>query len=59
MRSFKKALTWKLMSTTLAVGIGYLLTGSASVALGIALIHIPVSIIMYMVHEALWDRVPK
>ncbi len=55
-RSFKKALTWKLMSTTLAVAIGYILTGSTTVAFGIALIHIPVSILMYMAHEAAWDK---
>lgn len=55
-RSFKKAVTWKLFSTTLAVGIGYALTGSPTVALGIAIIHVPASIVLYMLHEAAWDK---
>ena len=58
-RSFKKALTWKLMSTSLAVAIGYILTGSTAVAMGIALIHIPLSIVLYMVHEHIWEKVEK
>jgi len=58
-RSFKKALSWKVISTTLALGIGYVLTGSTAVAVGIAALHIPLSIVLYMAHEAFWDRIPK
>lgn len=58
-RSFKKALSWKFISTGLALFIGYILTGSYSVAIGIAALHIPLSIVLYMAHEAFWDRIPK
>lgn len=57
-RRFKKALSWKFISTGLALGIGYFLTGSYAIALGIAGLHIPLSIVLYMAHEALWDRIP-
>ena len=51
-----KAFTWKLLSTSLAVFIGYVLTGSVNVALGIAILHIPASMVIFVAHESLWDR---
>lgn len=59
MRSFKKALTWKILSTSLALGVAYLLTGSTAAAVGIAAVYIPTSMILYMAHEAMWNKVSE
>ena len=50
-----KAITWKLISTSLAMGVAFLLTGSVQVAVSIAIIHIPASMLLYILHEYLWD----
>jgi uncharacterized membrane protein len=58
-RNFLKACSWKIVSTTMAMAIAYAMTGSTSVAVAIALIHIPSSMVLYILHEYLWDRDPK
>lgn len=55
-RSFFKACTWKILSTSLAMAIAFVMTGSVEIAVTIALAHIPLSLALYVTHEWLWDR---
>jgi uncharacterized membrane protein len=49
-----KAVSWKLTSTGLAMGIAFWLTGSFDIAVMIAIFHIPSSILLFMIHEYIW-----
>ena len=53
-RSFMKAVSWKLTSTALAMGVAFWLTGSFDIAVMIAIFHMPSSILLFMIHEYIW-----
>jgi uncharacterized membrane protein len=53
-RSLARALSWRVVAWTLTVGIVYLFTGKAALALAIGLADSLLKIFAYYVHERGW-----
>ncbi len=56
MRSIIKTMTYSVMHMCVAVTVGYVITGSLALALGIGLIEPLVQTVFYHMHEALWRK---
>ncbi len=56
-RSFVKALSWRVIATTITVSIAYLFTGEVKVALEIGGLDMVLKIIAYFFHERLWGNI--
>lgn len=56
MKPFVKTLTYSLMHMSVAITVGYLITGNLAVAVGIGLIEPMVQTVFYHLHEAAWSR---
>ncbi len=59
LRSVLKAVSWRIIASATTFAIAYLVTGSASWAVGIAGIEAVTKLIVYYVHERAWQRVPR
>lgn len=57
-RSVAKALTWQGMGLVTMTGIGWLVTGSAAAGGAIAAVSAATSLVTYILHERVWDRIP-
>ena len=56
-RSFAKAVSWRVIATTITVCIAYLFTGEVTVALEIGGLDMVLKLIVYFFHERLWGRI--
>ena len=56
-RSFAKALSWRVIATTITISIAYLFTGEVTVALEIGGLDMVLKLIAYFFHERIWGRV--
>ena len=56
-RSFAKALSWRVIATTITICIAYLFTGEVKVALEIGGLDMVLKLIAYFFHERLWGRI--
>lgn len=56
-RSLVKTLTWRLIGSTSAATISYIITGSILVASSIGISHMIVNSILYWLHERIWSRI--
>jgi len=59
LRSALKAASWRIIASGTTLVIAYLVTGSASWAVGIAGIELVTKLIVYYVHERAWQLVSR
>lgn len=59
LRSVLKGLTWRALATATTVIIAYFVTGMVAVALQIGAIEVVAKIVVYYVHERVWQLVPR
>lgn len=55
-QSMLKTLTWRITATTDTFLISWLLTGTATIAAGIAGLEVLTKMVLYYIHERLWDN---
>ena len=56
-RSLAKALSWRLFATLITMTVAYLLTAELRFALEIGALDTAAKIVVYFVHERIWDRI--
>ena len=56
-RSWAKAITWRITGIILLGAIAYLFTGSLIESLEVTAVFTVVRLILYYVHERIWERV--
>lgn len=56
-RSIVKALTWRVLASLATFIISYTLTGDLKAATGIATVQIFVNLLLYYIHERIWNKV--
>jgi len=57
-RSLLKGLTWRIVATTTTIAIVWALTGDTQIALQIGAIEVVAKIIVYYLHERVWQLLP-
>ena len=57
-RSLVKGLTWRAVATTTTILIVWALTGDTQIALQIGAIEVVAKIIVYYLHERVWQLLP-
>lgn len=55
-RSFVKTITWRFTATFTTFLIGWIITGSFTLGLGIATVEFWIKLVLYFIHERIWDR---
>ena len=58
LRSILKAFSWRITGTCVTIIIGFIVTGSLTMALTIGTGELIVKIILYYFHELAWARLP-
>ena len=56
-RSITKALTWRALASLATFIISYIVTGNFAAATGIASVQVVVNLILYYVHERIWNKI--
>ena len=56
-RSIAKALTWRALASLATFAISYVVTGNLAAATGIASVQVFVNLILYYVHERIWNKI--
>ena len=56
-RSLLKSISWRIIGTLDTIIISYVITGKIAFALSIGAIELVTKMILYVVHERLWDKV--
>ncbi|MCK5220242.1 MAG: DUF2061 domain-containing protein [Candidatus Aminicenantes bacterium] len=56
-RSIAKAISWRVIATTITFSIAYLLTGEVTTALEIGALDMVFKLISYFFHERIWGRI--
>ena len=56
-RSFAKAVSWRVLGSIDTFVLGYIFTGSAKAAGGIAATEVATKICLYTAHEQAWGRI--
>jgi uncharacterized membrane protein len=56
-RSITKALTWRALASLATFIISYIVTGNIAAATGIASVQVIVNLILYYVHERVWNKI--
>ena len=56
-RSITKALTWRALASLATFIISYIVTGNIAAATGIASVQVVVNLILYYVHERIWNKI--
>lgn len=56
-RSLVKAVSWRATGTLDTVVISYLITGQLRWALSIGLVELFTKVVLYYIHERVWDRI--
>lgn len=56
-RSFLKSVSWRVIGTLDTIIISYFITGELSFALSIGGIELVTKMLLYVVHERLWNNV--
>ena len=56
-RSLTKAISWRVIGTLDTIGLSLLITGELTTALAIGLTEVVTKIVLYYVHERIWNRV--
>lgn len=58
-RSILKALSWRVIATSTLIGIAYFSTGDIQLALEMGAIEFFIKLIIYYLHERLWQIIPR
>ena len=53
-----KAITWRILATGTTIFTAYLVTGEVSLSLSIGVIEASAKIILYIVHDYMWEQLP-
>ena len=56
-RSLAKAISWRVIATSITISIAYLFTGEVTIALEIGALDMVFKLISYFFHERIWVRV--
>ena len=56
-RSIVKALTWRALASLATFTISFVVTGDLTAATGIASVQVVVNLILYYIHERIWNTV--
>lgn len=59
MRDLAKTASFAVLHFSVGFGVTYLLTGSAAIATGVALIEPAVNTVVFFYHERIWARFPE
>jgi uncharacterized membrane protein len=57
-RSLAKAIVWQVLGLISMTLIGWIVTGSAALAGGLALMNMSVGFVAYLLHERAWAHIP-
>lgn len=58
-RMFKKTLSYYIMHITVAMLVGYFVTGSLAMAIALSLLEPTVQAVAFFFHEKAWEQKPK
>ena len=58
-RSLLKGITWRVLATTTTILIAFIITGDASSAFTIGGIEFFGKLLLYYLHERVWEYVPR
>lgn len=56
-KSILKTITWRLLATGTTFLIGWWITGSIALGLGIATVEFWAKLVLYYLHERLWSNI--
>lgn len=56
-RTLVKTISWRVVATTTTMGLVYLFTGELSLSLGVGVLEVVSKMLLYYVHERMWNRV--
>lgn len=56
-RSFVKAISWRVLATLITFSIAYFLTGETVIALEIGFLDLIIKLIVYFIHERVWGKI--
>ena len=56
-RSIAKAISWRITGTLDTFVISWIITGQVALAGGIAITEVVTKIILYWIHERLWEKI--
>jgi uncharacterized membrane protein len=57
LRSFIKAISWRVVATTITFSVALLLTGKTIIALEIGFLDLVLKLIAYFLHERVWAKI--
>lgn len=57
-RSIVKGISWRVLGTIDTIVLSWLVTGKMEFALSIGFIEVFTKIVLYTVHERVWERIP-
>lgn len=56
-RSIIKGVTWRVTATIITIIIVFLFTGEIKLALGVGLIEAIAKLVLYYIHERIWNKI--
>ena len=59
MKLIIKAITWRVVATTISFSIAYILTGQLIQSIKFGIINMTLSTIAYILHEKIWDWIQR
>ena len=59
LRSFVKAISWRLSASTITFTLSYAFTSNVSVSGGITISEVVLKTIWYYIHERIWNHIKK
>jgi uncharacterized membrane protein len=55
-KAIAKTITWRITGTLTTFTVGWIVSGSITIGIGIASIEFWAKLVLYYVHERLWDK---
>ena len=56
-RSFVKAISWRILATIITFSIAFFLTGETVMALEIGFLDLGIKLVVYFIHERVWGKI--
>ena len=56
-RSFAKAISWRIIGSTIAAVMVFLLTGNIFAGIGLGIFDFVLKILLYYLHERIWENI--
>jgi len=57
LRSFLKAISWRVIATSITILAAYLFTGETMIALEIGALDLVAKLLVYFLHERVWGKI--